>query len=153
MSQTAGLHGGPAVPRTVDAYRAARVGRAEGRHALDEEALLNPIFHALTRGGWRSRQHEMSPGAVSRGDAGPSRRGGGPVAAGAPRRGEPGAARRSPVRDSGVGGGPARLPGIRGADGAGTGGCEPRAALGEPPPGRRAAVGPVGLPARARTPA
>ena len=30
----------------------------EGRHALDEDALLTPIFHALKRGGWRERQHE-----------------------------------------------------------------------------------------------
>jgi hypothetical protein len=27
-----------------------------GRHALDEDALLTPIFAALTRGGWRQRQ-------------------------------------------------------------------------------------------------
>jgi hypothetical protein len=33
-------------------------GPAEGRHAYDEEAALTPIFHALTRGGWRRRQHE-----------------------------------------------------------------------------------------------
>jgi hypothetical protein len=32
---------------------------AAGRHALDEDAVLTPIFHALTRGGWRSRQHEV----------------------------------------------------------------------------------------------
>jgi hypothetical protein len=30
----------------------------EGRHAYNEDAALTPIFHALTRGGWRSRQHE-----------------------------------------------------------------------------------------------
>jgi hypothetical protein len=24
-----------------------------GRHALDEDALLTPIYHALARGGWR----------------------------------------------------------------------------------------------------
>lgn len=29
-----------------------------GRHAFNEDAVLTPIFHALTRGGWRSRQHE-----------------------------------------------------------------------------------------------
>lgn len=33
---------------------------AGGRHALNEDAVLTPIFHALTRGGWRSRQHEAS---------------------------------------------------------------------------------------------
>jgi hypothetical protein len=38
-------------------------GPAAGRHAYNEEAALTPIFHALTRGGWRSRQHE--PAAVS----------------------------------------------------------------------------------------
>jgi hypothetical protein len=31
---------------------------AGGRHAYNEEAALTPIFHALTRGGWRGRQHE-----------------------------------------------------------------------------------------------
>ncbi|GAA1220576.1 MULTISPECIES: hypothetical protein [Pseudonocardia] len=31
---------------------------ATGRHAFDEDAELTPIFHALTRGGWRARQHE-----------------------------------------------------------------------------------------------
>jgi hypothetical protein len=40
-----------------------------GRHAVNEEAELTPIFHALTRGGWRSRQHE--PAAPSRGPADP----------------------------------------------------------------------------------
>lgn len=29
-----------------------------GRHAYDEDAELTPIFHALTRGGWRNRQQE-----------------------------------------------------------------------------------------------
>jgi hypothetical protein len=33
-------------------------GPAAGRHAYNEDATLTPIFHALTRGGWRSRQHE-----------------------------------------------------------------------------------------------
>ncbi|WP_219418811.1 hypothetical protein [Pseudonocardia nigra] len=37
---------------------------AGGRHALDEEAVLTPIFHALTRGGWRSRQHEPAAPSV-----------------------------------------------------------------------------------------
>jgi hypothetical protein len=27
-----------------------------GRHALDEDVLMTPIFAALTRGGWRQRQ-------------------------------------------------------------------------------------------------
>ena len=30
--------------------------RADGRHALDEDALHTPIFAALSRGGWRRRQ-------------------------------------------------------------------------------------------------
>jgi hypothetical protein len=30
----------------------------DGRHALDEDALLTPIFHALRSGGWQERQHE-----------------------------------------------------------------------------------------------
>jgi hypothetical protein len=34
--------------------------QAAGRHALDEDAVLAPIFHALTRGGWRRRQHERA---------------------------------------------------------------------------------------------
>jgi hypothetical protein len=38
-------------------------GPAAGRHAYNEDAALTPIFHALTRGGWRGRQHE--PGASS----------------------------------------------------------------------------------------
>lgn len=29
-----------------------------GRHAIDEDAVLTPIFHALTTGGWQERQHE-----------------------------------------------------------------------------------------------
>jgi hypothetical protein len=33
-------------------------GPAEGRHAYNEEAALTPIFHALTRGGRRTRQQE-----------------------------------------------------------------------------------------------
>ncbi len=37
-------------------------GPAAGRHAYNEEAALTPIFHALTRGGWRSRQHEPAAG-------------------------------------------------------------------------------------------
>lgn len=37
---------------------------APGRHAFNEDAVLTPIFHALTRGGWRSRQHE--PAAAQR---------------------------------------------------------------------------------------
>jgi hypothetical protein len=40
-------------------------GPAAGRHAYDEDAALTPIFHALTRGGWRGRQHE--PAASSYG--------------------------------------------------------------------------------------
>jgi hypothetical protein len=39
-------------------------GPATGRHAFDEDAVLTPIFHALTRGGWRSRQHEPAARAV-----------------------------------------------------------------------------------------
>jgi hypothetical protein len=33
-------------------------GPRVGRHAYSEDAVLTPIFHALTRSGWRSRQHE-----------------------------------------------------------------------------------------------
>lgn len=32
---------------------------ADGRHALNEDAELTPIFHAMTRGAWRTRQHEQ----------------------------------------------------------------------------------------------
>lgn len=35
-----------------------RTDDGRGRHAFNEDAALTPIFHALTRGGWRSRQHE-----------------------------------------------------------------------------------------------
>jgi hypothetical protein len=38
-------------------------GPAVGRHAYNEDAALTPIFHALTRGGWRSRQQEATPAA------------------------------------------------------------------------------------------
>ncbi|MHA6785768.1 hypothetical protein ACVGOW_32945 [Pseudonocardia saturnea] len=35
-----------------------------GRHVLDEEAVLTPIFHALNRSGWRTRQQpERAPRA------------------------------------------------------------------------------------------
>jgi hypothetical protein len=33
-------------------------GAAGGRHAINEDAELTPIFHALTRTGWRKRQQE-----------------------------------------------------------------------------------------------
>ena len=39
-------------------------GPADGRHAYNEDAALTPIFHALTRGGWHNRQHELAPGAA-----------------------------------------------------------------------------------------
>src|SRR5690606_34117923 len=38
--------------------------RQDGRHALDEDALLTPIFHALRTSGWEERQHE--PAAAHR---------------------------------------------------------------------------------------
>ena len=38
-------------------------GPASGRHADNDDAALTPIFHALTRGGWRSRQHEPAHAA------------------------------------------------------------------------------------------
>lgn len=40
-----------------------------GRHALNEDAVLTPIFHALTRGGWRSRQHEPAVPRLNRSSA------------------------------------------------------------------------------------
>ncbi|QJY46002.1 hypothetical protein [Pseudonocardia broussonetiae] len=39
---------------------AARGGGAAGRHAVDEDAVLTPIFHALNRVDWRGRQVEPS---------------------------------------------------------------------------------------------
>ena len=30
-----------------------------GRHAFNEDAVLTPIFHALTRGGLRRQRHEL----------------------------------------------------------------------------------------------
>ncbi len=35
-----------------------------GRHAFNEDAVLTPIFHALTTSGWEERQHE--PAAAHR---------------------------------------------------------------------------------------
>ena len=39
--------------------------RANGRHALDEDALHTPIFAALSRGGWRRRQQEGAAAATA----------------------------------------------------------------------------------------
>lgn len=39
---------------------AARGGGAAGRHAVDEDAVLTPIFHSLNRVDWRGRQVEPS---------------------------------------------------------------------------------------------
>jgi hypothetical protein len=33
-------------------------GPVTGRHSYSEDAALTPIFHALSRSGWRSRQHD-----------------------------------------------------------------------------------------------
>jgi hypothetical protein len=41
-------------------------GPTFGRHAYNEDAALTPIFHALTRGGLRSRQHEPAADPVDR---------------------------------------------------------------------------------------
>ena len=38
--------------------------RADGRHALDEDALHTPIFAALSRRGWRRRQQEGAADGV-----------------------------------------------------------------------------------------
>jgi hypothetical protein len=38
-----------------------------GRHAYHEDAELTPIFHALSRGGWRGRQHEPAAPPAARG--------------------------------------------------------------------------------------
>lgn len=46
-------HGGR---RTAD----RAVDRAAGRHAVDEDAVLTPIFHALARGGVRGRAAERA---------------------------------------------------------------------------------------------
>jgi hypothetical protein len=43
-------------------------GPASGRHAYNEDAALTPIFHALTRGGWRGRQHEPACSADHQAD-------------------------------------------------------------------------------------
>jgi len=39
--------------------------RADGRHALDEDALHTPIFAALSRGGWRRRQESAAAAVPS----------------------------------------------------------------------------------------
>lgn len=36
-----------------------------GRHAVEEDAALTPIFHALTRGGWRTRQESPADAAAA----------------------------------------------------------------------------------------
>lgn len=43
-------------------------GPASGRHAYNEDAALTPIFHALTRGGWRGRQQEPAYSADPQAD-------------------------------------------------------------------------------------
>lgn len=53
LARGLGGRGGTRYPTTVDEW-----STATGRHAFNEDAVLTPIFHALTRGGWRSRQHE-----------------------------------------------------------------------------------------------
>ena len=39
--------------------------RADGRHALDEDALHTPIFAALSRGGWRRESPAAQASSVS----------------------------------------------------------------------------------------
>jgi hypothetical protein len=39
-----------------------------GRHVLDEEAVLTPIFHALNRSGWRARHQPERTHRTHRGD-------------------------------------------------------------------------------------
>lgn len=47
------------VSELVRGYGELRRSREAGRHALNEEAALTPIFHALNRGGgWRGRRQE-----------------------------------------------------------------------------------------------
>lgn len=46
------------VSELVRGYGELRRTRGAGRHALNEEAVLTPIFHALNCGGWRGRQSE-----------------------------------------------------------------------------------------------
>lgn len=49
-----------------------RRDRAEtGRHAFNEDAVLTPIFHALTTGGWQERQQEPSSAARAERSADP----------------------------------------------------------------------------------
>ena len=64
MSDLVRGQGGRATARYPAAHDAATDIRwgspATGRHAFDEDAALTPIFHALTRGGWRSRQHDSA---------------------------------------------------------------------------------------------
>lgn len=58
MYDTGRGHGGTRRRRGAEPAVATMGERPTGRHAFDEDAALTPIFHALTRGGWRSRQHE-----------------------------------------------------------------------------------------------
>lgn len=40
-------------------------GALAGRYADDDDPALTPIFHALTRGGWRSRQESPADAATA----------------------------------------------------------------------------------------
>ena len=44
-------------------------GPTGGRHALDEDAVQTPIFAALTRGEWRSRQQERAVACADSADS------------------------------------------------------------------------------------
>ncbi|MFC4946915.1 hypothetical protein [Pseudonocardia sp. GCM10023141] len=57
MSELVMDQGGWTATRSPAAYEDG-YSPADGRHAFNEDAVLTPIFHALTRGGWRRRQHE-----------------------------------------------------------------------------------------------
>lgn len=63
MSDLATGRGGWATARHPAVHNTAPDDRGSpvtGRHAFDEDAVLTPIFHSLSRGGWRSRQHDRA---------------------------------------------------------------------------------------------
>lgn len=62
MSERAWGHGGLLVSDDGPS------GLVVGRHTVDEEAALTPIFHALSMGGWRTHQESPADAAAAAAD-------------------------------------------------------------------------------------
>lgn len=70
MAEMAWFHGGEATSSSRSTAGWTGHDTLGGRHALDEDAVLTPIFHALSCSGWprsdrHGRQHEQ-PAAIDR---------------------------------------------------------------------------------------